>query len=158
MNTGIDGIAAPVRTRLPDRRTSRLYDLVLARWIVTVDVGFDRPGGQPLEVFLDRARRNFNHPGAPPLSAVLAGISGFDVPAMMNDFAVAISVALQHGIPPTALAKSMGRVPAAAAAIGGQADPGALARPDAGGLHLPASVFGASMDLLCEAAGQEGAR
>lgn len=154
----IDGIAPPVRTRLPDRRISELYDLVFASWIVTVDVGFDRPGGRPLEVFLDRAARDSDYPGGRDLAAVLDPGYGFDVAAMMSDFAVAISVALQCGIPPALLAKSMGRVPAAAFAIGRPIDPGALAQPGADGLHLPASVFGAVMDRVCEAVPQEGAR
>ena len=157
-NTRIERPAAPVRARLPDRRTSRLYDLALAKWIVTVDVGFDRPGGRPLEVFLDRAKRNFDHPDGGGFTALLARSSGFDVPAMLNDFAVAISVALQYGIPPAALAKSMGRVPAPALAIGRSIDPGALDQPDSQGPRLPASVVGAVLDLLVEAAGEGAGR
>jgi len=157
MSPKSQAMAVPIRTRLPDRRIAELHDLVLERWIVTVDIGFDRPGGRPLEVFLDRARRNFDHPGERPLEALLAGGGGFDVAAMLADFAVQTSVALQHGIPPAALAKSIGRVPAAAPVIGEPPDPGALDRPGRRGPRLPASVFGAVLDLLCEAAG-EGAR
>ena len=146
-----------VRTRLPDRRTAVLCDLVFERWIVAVNIGFDRPGGQPLEVFLDRFKRARGYPGEPDIAALLAGISGFDVAAMLNDFAVVISLALQYGIPPAALAKSMGRVPAPVLAIGRSIDPGALDQPDSQGPRLPASVVGAVLDLLCEAAGQAGA-
>ena len=157
MSPKSQAMAVPIRIRLPDRRIAELHDLVFERWIVTVDIGFDRPGGRPLEVFLDRARRNFDHPGEWPLEALLAGAGGFDVAAMIADFAVQTSVALQYGIPPAALAKSMGRVPASAFAIGTPADPGALDQPDREGARLPASVFGAVLDLLCEAGG-EGAR
>ena len=131
----------PVRTRLPDRRTSRLYDLVFERWIVTVDVGFDGPGGRPLEVFLDHAKRDFDHPDGRDFTTLLVGAGGFDVPAMLNDFAVAISVALQHGIPPAALAKSMGRAPNVGTA------PGSFEQLAAG--PEPASPIGAALDLLC---------
>ncbi|KKK79589.1 hypothetical protein LCGC14_2831960, partial [marine sediment metagenome] len=64
---------------------------------------------------------------------------------ILDDLAVVISLALQYGIPPASLAKSMGRLPA------GPLDPGALDQPDSQGSRLPASVVGAVLDLLCEA-------
>ena len=62
--------------------------------------------------------------------------------AILDDASVVISVALQHGVPAAALAKSVARVPTA------PLTPSNLANP-AGPQHTgPASVLGAALDLL----------
>ena len=61
--------------------------------------------------------------------------------ALLSDATVAISVALQHGVPAAAMAKSMGRLPNVAT------DPGSLAQ--LGVSTEPASPIGAALDLLC---------
>jgi len=124
----------PVRTRLPDCRWAQLHNLMIHDQVITVGIGFDRPNGCPLEVFLTGVKH------------------GQDLALILDDLAVVISLALQYGIPPAALAKSMGRLPAA------PLDPGVLDQPDSQGPRLPASVVGAVLDLLCEVASQEGAR
>jgi hypothetical protein len=71
-------------------------------------------GGTPAELFLD---------GLKPGSAMAA---------VLQDAAVAVSVALQHGVPARQLAKSMSRRPSLAW------------QPSA----EPASVIGAALDLM----------
>ncbi len=60
--------------------------------------------------------------------------------SLLADAAVAISVALQHGVPPAALAKSVGRL------SNGSIAPADLDRPQFG--RRPASLIGAALDLL----------
>ena len=60
--------------------------------------------------------------------------------ALLADAAVAISIALQQGIPAAALAKSIGRLPAIPV---GPAD---LEGPHPG--RVPASPIGAALDLV----------
>ena len=63
--------------------------------------------------------------------------------AILDDASVVISVALQHGIPAAALAKSVARLPSAPLTLSDLANP-------AGPQHTaPASVIGAVLDLLC---------
>ncbi len=59
---------------------------------------------------------------------------------MLADAAVVISIALQHGIPAAALAKSVGRLPA------GPVAPASL--DHAPGQKVPSSPIGAALDLL----------
>ena len=69
-----------------------------------------------------------------------AGKEGSLLNAMLADAAVAISVALQSGVPAAALAKSVGRLPA---------DPVAPVDLDhASGQKVPASPIGAALDLI----------
>ncbi len=84
-------------------------------------VGFDA-GGRPRELFLNGAKEG----------------SQFD--AMLSDAATSISIALQFGVPPAALAKSVGRAPNVAT------QPGSLEQLGAG--PSPASPIGAALDLL----------
>jgi hypothetical protein len=84
--------AQATRRRLPNRRGCETHTLAVGNTTVTATVGFDA-AGQPAEVFLS------------------GGKVGTDLDAMLGDAAVAISVALQYGIPPGALAKSVGRTP-----------------------------------------------
>ncbi len=69
-----------------------------------------------------------------------AGKEGSLLNAMLADAAVVISIALQHGIPAAALAKSIGRLPASLVT------PADLEGPRPG--RAPASPIGAALDLL----------
>ncbi len=69
-----------------------------------------------------------------------AGKEGSLLNALLADAAVAISVALQSGVPAAALAKSVGRLPASPVA------PADL--DQAPGQKVPASPIGAALDLL----------
>ena len=113
----------PTRRRLPNRRPSLKQSLEVGGQVVTADVGFDPTTGQPRELFLT------------------AGKEGSLLNALLADAAVAISVALQCGVPATALAKSVGRLPKVPMA------PDDLDRPSG---KVPASPIGAALDLLCE--------
>ena len=111
-----------VRKRLPNRRPSHTETLEVAGLAVTGTVGFDPEDGRPCEVFLT------------------AGKEGSLINALLADAAVAISVALQHGISARALAKSVGRVPE------GPVTPADLDRSQPA--RVPASPIGAALDLL----------
>lgn len=84
-----------MRSALPNRRPSVTAETI---WTAqdgsahpfTVTIGFD-PQGKPQEVFANHAK------GA--------------LAAMLADACVLVSIALQHGITPDALGKSLGRVP-----------------------------------------------
>ena len=112
----------PRRRRLPDRRPAITETLQIEGQKVEVTVGFDPGSGAVREVFL------------------VAGKEGSMLDSLLADAAVAISVALQHGVPPAALAKSVGRLP------NGSAAPAGLDRPQPG--RRPASLIGAALDLL----------
>ncbi len=112
------------RARLPNRRDSELETLVVNGQTFEVCVGFDPETDRPREVFLNGGKEG----------------SHFD--AMLSDAATVISVALQYGVPPAALAKSVGRAPDMGT------EPGSLAQLAAG--TEPASPIGAALDLLCQ--------
>lgn len=87
------------RAALPSRRPCVTTDATFQGWPMTITVGLypsDIPGGpnagDPGEVFADM-------PKGGPIAATLA------------DHCTTVSLALQHGTPPAALAKSLGRVP-----------------------------------------------
>jgi hypothetical protein len=86
--------------------------------VLSGTVGFDEIG-QPAEIFIAGAK------------------DGAGLAAILDDAAVVISIALQHGIPARALAKSIARIPEN---LDGPAT-------------KAASVIGAALDLLiaCEA-------
>lgn len=88
----MNGIAAPRRRRLPNRRMSETVEAEIAGQRLRVTIGF-YPEGAPGEVFLN---------GAKP---------GSTMDAILADAAVAISVALQCGVRPRDLAKSISRIP-----------------------------------------------
>ncbi len=115
-------MSTSLRQRLPNRRTSHTEALEVAGQSFTATVGFDPESGQPRELFLT------------------AGKEGSMLNAMLADAAVVISVALQHGVPAAALAKSVGRLPA------GPVAPASL--DHAPGQKVPASPIGAALDLL----------
>jgi len=102
-----------MRTRLPSRRHAETQDLEIGGMRFAATVGFTE-GGCPAEVFLTGAK------------------DGSGMAAIIEDASVVISVALQHGVPATALAKSIARVPE-------QLDGPAV---------KAASVIGAALDLI----------
>ena len=112
------------RTRLPTRRECHIETLEVAGQSFTACIGFDPETGQPRELFLD------------------GGKQGSQVDALLSDAATAISIALQYGVPPAALVKSVGRLP------GLPVTPVELDHPATD--HQPASAIGAAIDLLCK--------
>ncbi len=115
-------MAQPHRHRLPNRRPSHTETLEVAGQTFTATVGFDPEDGRPCELFLT------------------AGKEGSLINAMLADAAVAISVALQHGISARALAKSIGRLPEM------PITPADLDRSQPA--RVPASPIGAALDLV----------
>jgi hypothetical protein len=104
----------PYRRRLPNRRRNETHDLVVNGGTrLSATIGFD-VDNRPAEVFLN------------------SGKVGSAIDALLGDAAVVISIALQCGIAPSALSKSIGRVPAT---IDGPA-------------VRAASPIGAALDLL----------
>jgi hypothetical protein len=81
-----------IRTRLPDRRRNLIRDIAFGGQAFTVCVGYD-DAGQPLEVFADGQK------------------TGSTMAAFIDDACIVISIALQHGIAPAALARSLSTVP-----------------------------------------------
>jgi hypothetical protein len=82
----------PERRRLPNRRPAETVAIEVDGIIFTASVGFG-VDGRPAELFLGGAK------------------DGSGMAAILNDAAVIISLALQHGISAAALAKSVARVP-----------------------------------------------
>jgi hypothetical protein len=80
------------RTRLPDRRRNAIRDIAFCGRAFTVCVGYD-DAGRPLEVFADGQK------------------TGSAMAAFIDDACIVISVALQHGLTPEALARSISTVP-----------------------------------------------
>ena len=79
------------RTQLPNRRPSLTVETEWQGHPITVTVGYDQTG-EPKEVFANAAK-------------------GGQMQGTLADACVIISIALQHGITPDALGKSLGRVP-----------------------------------------------
>ena len=113
---------SPHRQRLPNRRPSHTETLEVSGQKVIATVGFDPQIGQPREIFM------------------AAGKEGSMLNALLADAAVAISVALQHGVPTAALARSIGRLPS------GPVTPADLDHVP--GQNVPASPVGAALDLV----------
>ena len=99
------------RVRLPDRRPSVTMKLVHDCQSYSVTIGFDLSTGRTGEVFTHGARIG----------------SGMD--RILDDACVALSLLLQHGVEPAALASSMGRL---------------------GDGKSPASIIGALTDLIAQ--------
>lgn len=110
------------RRRLPNRRPAVTETIVVEGQRVEVTVGFAPESGAVQEVFL------------------VAGKEGSMLDSLLADAAVAISVALQHGVPPAALAKSVGRLP------NGSIAPADLDRLQSD--RRPISLIGGALDLL----------
>jgi hypothetical protein len=98
------------RARLPDRRFAATSNLEHGGSRFTVTVGF-YPDGRPGEVFTHGMR------------------TGSTLDGLLSDACVVVSLLLQHGVEPSDLAASMGRL--------GNAE--------------PASVIGAVIDLVAQA-------
>ncbi len=114
-------VSLPKRKRLPNRRPAITETIEVEGQCVEVTVGFAPESGAVQEVFL-AARK-----------------TGSMLDSLLADAAVAISVALQHGVSPAALAKSVGRLP------NGSIAPADLDQPQSG--RRPASLIGAALDL-----------
>ncbi len=112
------------RRRLPNRRPAVTETIEVEGHKVEVTVGFEPESGAVREVFL------------------VAGKEGSMLDSLLADAAVAISVALQHGVHPAALAKSVGRLP------NGSIAPADLDQPQSG--RVPASPIGAALDLVSD--------
>ncbi len=98
------------RERLPDRRPSETAELEYEGACYAVTIGFF-PDGRPGEAFTGNAK------------------VGSSMEAVLDDACILISLLLQNGVEPPALAKTMGRL---------------------GNGHQPASVIGAIIDRLAE--------
>ena len=106
------------RSALPNRRPSRTVATEWHGHPFTVTIGMDPANAQPREVFADTSK-------------------GGQMQATIADACVLVSIALQHGIPASALSKSLSRVPDVMA--GGEAD-------------LPGSPIGVIVAHLSEGA------
>ena len=98
-----------IRHRLPNRRPNETRTLTFGGMSFAVTIGFYPADGRPGEVFASGAK------------------SGCDLDFLLDDTCVALSLLLQHGVPPGKLAHTMGR---------------------AGDGATPASIIGARADLL----------
>ncbi len=114
----------PRRSRLPNRRPALTQDLRVGGHRFAASVGFDEQD-RPREVFLSGAK------------------DGTDLAAILDDASVILSVALQHDIPASALARSVARLPIEPLA------PPYLDQPGDSWGARPGSVIGAALDLLC---------
>lgn len=117
------------RYRLPNRRLSVGYEIAVKiggdrERTIRVMVGFAE-NGQVKEVFINDAKE------------------GQDLGRIFDDLAIIVSLALQHGITPEALAKSMSRLPYEPLKPH-ELDPG-MAPPH----RRPASIVGEIIDLIC---------
>jgi hypothetical protein len=118
----MDGELRSYRRRLPNRRKAITETIVIGNMTLTATIGFDERGA-PKEIFLS------------------GGKTGSATDLLLADAAVALSVALQFGIPPAALAKSIARIPES---LDGPAT-------------KAASAIGAALDLLVDfEASQDG--
>ena len=105
----------PYRQRLPYRRAAITETIIIGNLTIAGSIGFGETG-TPQEIFLSGAK------------------DGSGMAAILEDASVVISVALQHGIPAAALAKSIARIP--------ESLDGAAVKP--------ASPIGAALDLLVD--------
>ncbi len=115
-------VSVPKRKRLPNRRPAVIETLEVEGQSVEVTIGLAPESAAVREVFL------------------VAGKDGSMLNSLLADAAVVISVALQHGVSPAALAESVGRLP------NGSIAPANLDRLQSG--CRPASLIGAALDEL----------
>ena len=116
------------RQRLPNRRQQRTRGLVFDGQRYILSVGFHPVSGQALELFIESApQRDEGANHGPKVGTGLA--------LLLQDWAVTTSLALQHGVRPADLAKSLARVPALGEELFAPA-------------KEPASVVGALLDLV----------
>lgn len=82
-----------MRLKLPQRRQAITEEFTTVEgWQLTATIGFDEEGA-PREIFLSGAK------------------DGSGIAALLADASVIISVALQHRVPASVMAKSVGRIP-----------------------------------------------
>ena len=105
------------RAQLPNRRPNTTLDLEHKGLTFNVTIGLDPATGAPMEVFGSTAK------------------AGSDFAVLLSDACVILSLALQHGIQPSALSKTMQWTP-----VIGQA----------GRTREPASVIGAILVALVQ--------
>lgn len=105
-----------MRQRLPNRRLLETHLLQVPGRNISFELGIGFASGRPREIFLSGAK------------------AGSEMAAVMADAAVAISVALQHGVRASEMAKSIAR------------EPEELDGPST----APASIIGVTLDLLAE--------
>lgn len=103
------------RAQLPNRRPNQTIDLQHKGMTFHVTVGFDAKTGAPMEVFGNASK------------------AGSDFAVLLSDACVILSIALQHGILPSELSKTMQWTPVVGMA---------------GKLREPASVIGAILVAL----------
>ena len=115
-------MTAPHRHRLPTRRPSTTSRIEAGGIEAHATVGRDPDTGAPREIFLR------------PTGGSRTGSA---VDHLVDDVAVVISVALQHGVPAAALALSIGR-------LGDSAEAGRYRELG------PASIVGAALDLIAD--------
>ena len=111
------------RICLPNRRPNETTNLTFGGLRFSVTIGFF-PDGRPGEVFASGAK------------------SGCDLDYLLDDACVALSLLLQHGVEPVALARSMGRTGEMVIAHANSNVPGTR----------PASIIGVLADHLVEVA------
>ena len=117
----MNDVSVPKRKRLPNRRPALTETLEVAGQRVEVTIGFPPETGEVSEMFL------------------VGGKTGSTLDGLLADAAVVISIGLQHGVSPAALAKSASRLP------NGSIAPADLDRAQPG--RRPASLIGAALDL-----------
>ncbi len=114
----------PTRTAFPNRRLAVTKTIEVAGHAFHATVGLDPRDGQPREVFLSGAK------------------DGTQLAAILDDASVVVSIALQHDISATVLAKSVARLPKAPLI------PPYLDPPDIPQSGQAASIIGAILDLV----------
>lgn len=114
----------PVPIEIGQARRRRLAN---RRPAVTATIAFARPDGN-LSAY--DATVGFDELGRPREIFLFGARDGSEMAAALADTAVALSVALQHGVKAEAMALSVSRL------------------PDGSGDALPASAVGAALDLL----------
>lgn len=110
------------RIALPNRRIAMTTDASWQGIPITVTIGLHPDTGQPLEVFADHAK-------------------GGQIAGALADACVVISLSLQHGITPAALAKSLAKIPFWQIGASGEMEM----------VDAPASPIGTILEAIMEA-------
>ena len=105
------------RQRLKNRRPNETIDVEFDGVSYAICIGYYTDDGRPGEIFSAGAK------------------VGSSMDALLDDVSIALSLLLQNGVKPAALAKTMGRL---------------------GDGRAPASIIGAICDLLAEQAPEPG--
>lgn len=108
------------RHRLPNRRENESREITIEGRTCHVMIGFDKTG-RPREIFIRDAK------------------PGSTIDTILDDVGVVVSIALQNGVRPADLARSMSRIPIT---------PLRPSDLDRGGDRRPASIIGVAVDLL----------